>query len=108
MLAKALLDISTFIRRWAIAQLNRQRMTALSPDDGAKVRELTVQVLNNSRQIQEIISATLGNNPGQFSSVVFHLSGTEESSEGVIIFDMADGSHCYRIDPPGICCCDPC
>ncbi len=108
MFTKFLLRISTTTRRWAIARLRRRKMKDIVPDDLATMRNLYDGVGGQVRQMREIIAATLKKTGAQPAIKGMYLTGLQGNAEGVVIFDMVDGSHCYYADPPGVCCCGDC
>lgn len=107
--------ISTLTRRLTLRTLRKKAhtLTSISPEDRARLLALNQEVRSRIDEMARIISRTHDVDPNlvlpvQGFSVVALDDATSTDGGGSVIFDMVDGSHCYYLEDPGVCCCDPC
>ena len=107
-MTRLLLRISAATRRWAIARLRRRKMKDIASANLSALRNHRAGIGLQSRQMHTIVTATLNTTGVSPGIEGIYLSGLQNDLEGVVIFDLVDGSQCYYIDPPGVCCCGSC
>ena len=102
------LRLSARFRKLAIQSLRTNRFKRLSDEDKAAVSAKLQRIRKESEEVLRIMSSYAQG--ASKANLGYHISfgNNTEDDPGSLIFDMEDGSHCYYLDPPGICCCDPC
>ena len=111
-----LIYISTLTRRLTLRSLrkNANKLNSISPDDRVRMSELNQEVRSRIDEMSRIISRTHGRDLSVvlpvkgFSLIAEEDAVSGEDETGNVIFDMTDGTHCYYLEDPGVCCCDPC
>lgn len=111
-----LIYLSTLTRRLALRALRKKanKLTSISPEDLSRMCELNQEVRSRIDEMSRRIPHTHGRDLDVvlpikgFSLVAAEDTVSDEDAVGSVIFDLADGTHCYYLEDPGVCCCDPC
>ena len=110
-LARFFLAVGAGSLRKAARLLQRSsKLRRLEPGDQQTLSSLNREVGEGVGEMLRVIRKVQGASTGDraLAGFTFFLADAAAGRPQVIVFDLVDGSHCYYIDPPGVCCCDPC
>jgi hypothetical protein len=109
-LAKLFLAIAAFSLRETARLLQRSdKLRRLEAGDQQILVSHTTAVSERMGEILRVIRAVQGVGAGDRALAGFTFSQSNAPGQPkIIIFDLVDGSQCYYIDPPGVCCCGSC
>jgi len=108
-LARFLLAVSGSSLRTAVGLLQKsKRFRQVEPGDQLSLTAQSGQVDEPARAMMRIIRRVQGGGAADLPLTGFTYLPQAAAQPKVIVFDLVDGSHCYYIDPPGVCCCGAC
>lgn len=108
-LARFLLSVSASSFRTAMGLLLRsKRLKRVEPGDQQALAAAMSQVGEIAGKVIGIVRRAQGRGPTNLPLAGFTYLPSFADERKIIVFDLTDGSQCYYIDPPGVCCCKPC